>query len=452
MYARLLYRNFHFILRGERWLHQHTSQTGRLLLGLALVAFMFGIDPRRTLSFQLFAVCCAAILVGIIASQRFRPSFSARRHLPSYATVGQLFSYHIVVRNLGDKNQLGLQLRDEPSVRAPSLKEFVHGKEPHGEKRNWFDRKVGYPRWLYLNAMLRGADTAIADDIDLPPREELRVTMQLTPKRRGRLRLATTTLARPDPLGLFFAECRIGNPNDIVVLPRRHPVPAIRLPGVRANRSRGELAASKTGHAETFVSLREYRPGDPPRHIHWKSWARLRQPVIKEFQDQHEPHYALVLDNFAPTRCDPKTEAAIEVAASLVSPKDARRGNIDRIVLVCDADPSLPRPAPEHVLLEKLAIVENSDSPRLDRIERNIVRECDSVSGVICIFRQVRDEHHRFIVKLTSIGIPALAVVIIEEGEPTSSTPRESDLPIHEIRIGEESAGLALLAAKLHVF
>ncbi len=447
MFTRLFYRNFNFALRGERWFHRHTSRTGKLLFVLAVVAFLFGIDPRRTLSLQLFAICSAAIVVAIIACQRFKPAFSAIRQLPRYATVGQPFRYRLLLRNLGGKDQLGLQLRDEPAQPVPSLAEFIHCKEPHAHKRNWFDRKVGYPRWLYLNAMLRGADNAIAEDVDLPAHTDVQVAVELIPKRRGRLRLETTTLARPDPFGLFFAERRIINPDDIVVLPKRHPMAPIRIPGSAAGIARGEAAASKPGQAEAFVSLREYRPGDPPRHIHWKSWARLHEPVIKEFQDQHQPHYALVLDNFAPVAGDLKTEAAIEVAASMISPQGGRGGDIDRIVLTCDAEPALPKPAPEHLLLEKLAVVQHGDQIRARRIEKNIFRQAGTISGVVCVFCNLTEEYHRFVDTLINAGVPVLVAVIRENGDKEANAP---GLAVHGILVGEEAAGLARLSASLY--
>jgi uncharacterized protein (DUF58 family) len=48
----------------------------------------------------------------------------------------------------------------------------------------------------------------------------------------------------------------------------------------------GVALASNVGQSDEFVALRDYRQGDPLRHIHWRSWARAGKPVVKEFEDE----------------------------------------------------------------------------------------------------------------------------------------------------------------------
>ena len=60
----------------------------------------------------------------------------------------------------------------------------------------------------------------------------------------------------------------------------------------------GVALAANIGRSEEFVSLREYRHGDPVRHIHWRSWAKTGKPIVKEFEDEFFVRHALVLDTF----------------------------------------------------------------------------------------------------------------------------------------------------------
>ena len=108
--------------------------------------------------------------------------------------------------------------------------------------------------------------------------------MQLTPLRRGQLRLLGVRLARPDPLGIFKACILTPAPESLMVMPKRYPVAWVDLEGVPINRAGGPTPAATVGDSEEFVALREYRPRDPLRHIHWRSWARLGRPIVKEFQ------------------------------------------------------------------------------------------------------------------------------------------------------------------------
>lgn len=65
--------------------------------------------------------------------------------------------------------------------------------------------------------------------------------------------------------------------------------------------SPGPLSSS-TGDAIEFVGTRDYREGDPPRNIHWRSWARRGAPVVKEYQEEYFCRIALILDTFLPAR------------------------------------------------------------------------------------------------------------------------------------------------------
>src|SRR5206468_1409519 len=73
-------------------------------------------------------------------------------------------------------------------------------------------------------------------------------------------------------------------PGALVVLPKRYAVPDLALPGVRKYQRGGVALAGAVGDSEEFVSLRDYRPGDPLRRVHWRSAARVGRPVVKEYQ------------------------------------------------------------------------------------------------------------------------------------------------------------------------
>ena len=141
--------------------------------------------------------------------------------------------------------------------------------------------------------------------------------LALDPVRRGRVTFTATSVARRDPLGLVRALRRQPAPDTLLVLPRRYPLPAVALPGARRYQPGGIALASSVGDSEEFVSLRDYRPGDPLKRIHWRSWARTGKPVVREYQDEFFVRHALVLDTFARTDQGERLEAAVSVAASL---------------------------------------------------------------------------------------------------------------------------------------
>ena len=71
------------------------------------------------------------------------------------------------------------------------------------------------------------------------------------------------------------------------------------------------------GHRGEYRSLRAYRPGDDPRDIHWRSSARLREPVLREYERDGAETRWICLD----LRAEPgdAAEVAVEIAAALAA-------------------------------------------------------------------------------------------------------------------------------------
>src|SRR5439155_7840266 len=83
----------------------------------------------------------------------------------------------------------------------------------------------------------------------------------------------------------------------------------------------------RVGDAEEFIGLRDYRPGDPVRAIHWKSWAKIGAPVVREFQEEYFARHALILDTFAPA--GETFEAAVSLTASFLAASDPLESLLD---------------------------------------------------------------------------------------------------------------------------
>lgn len=133
--------------------------------------------------------------------------------------------------------------------------------------------------------------------------------------RRGIYPLGTVTLSTSFPFGMFRKERDIDLPGEVMVWPRtdrrvREPKEA----GGRLARS-GVANRGVRGTRGEYRSLRGYRAGDDPKDIHWKSSARLREPVIREYErDGAETRWICLDTRWHP---DEASEVAIEVAASL---------------------------------------------------------------------------------------------------------------------------------------
>ncbi|HEX6040890.1 DUF58 domain-containing protein [Longimicrobium sp.] len=141
---------------------------------------------------------------------------------------------------------------------------------------------------------------------------------------RGVYPLETITLSTSFPFGLFVKERDVEVPGEAIVWPRtdrrvREPRPA----GQRVRRS-GEAFAGQAGARGEYRGLRPYRAGDDPRDVHWKTTARVGEPVVREYERDRSRALWLCLDLRAPE--GDVAEAAAEIAASLAAGA-ARRGD-----------------------------------------------------------------------------------------------------------------------------
>lgn len=83
------------------------------------------------------------------------------------------------------------------------------------------------------------------------------------------------------------------------------------------------MRSGAAGQRGEYRGLRPYRPGDDPRDVHWRSSARLREPVVREYERDRSQALWICLELRAPA--GDAAEAAVEIAASLAAAA-SRRG------------------------------------------------------------------------------------------------------------------------------
>ena len=135
---------------------------------------------------------------------------------------------------------------------------------------------------------------------------------------RGVYRLGTLTIGTDFPFGLFRKERDVMLPDELVIWPRTDR--AVRAHSAGAGqqiRREASVAGAAPGARGEYRGLREYRPGDDPRDIHWRSSARLNVPVVREYDQDASETVWIALDVAQPD--GPDAEAAVEIAASLAA-------------------------------------------------------------------------------------------------------------------------------------
>jgi len=439
---RLLYRWFRSFSGFQYRLDRRCTRAGSLALGVLGAAVVIGLDTNRTVGYQVFTLVLSLVIISIASSAVFRGRFTARRLLPRYASVGMPVTYRVAIANLTARRQDGLVLIEELSDPRPTFEEFVTAHEPGEERRNWFDRQVGYPRWAWLVSQKRGAVIPPRPLPALAPSGETEVTVELTPLRRGHLHFRGMTIARPDPLGLVQALKSIDLPQSLLVLPKRYPMAEIRMAGTRKYQPGGVALASTVGDSEEFVSLRDYRSGDPMRRIHWKSFARMGRPVVKEYLDEFFVRHALVLDTFTTHLGDPVFEEAVSVAASIAISMQTQESLLDLMFVGPEAYCFTAGRGLGHTeqLLEVLACVSPCRDKPFRSLHHAVIDRHDLLSGCVCVLLGWDDARQELVRHLAALGTPTRVFVVGER-----ATLERLPGHVHRLEVGRIAESLACL-------
>lgn len=441
---RLLFRAFRWTWVVQQWLSRRFTWPGYLALGGVLAASVVGLDTNRTLAYQVFAFLMVLLAAALLAGATFSGSFTVKRSLPRFGTAGEPLAYTVTIGNAGRRARDGLHVFEDAADPRPSLAEFLAAREPGEEQRNWFDRTVGYPRWVWLIERRRRARLPERPVPPILPGGQVDVRMEALPLRRGRLRLVGVTLARPDPFGLFRGFARVPAPQSLAVLPRRYPVPDLDLPGTRKYQQGGVALAASVGDSEEFASLRDYRPGDPLRRIHWRSWARVGKPIVKEYQDEFFVRHALVLDTFGPP--GEVFEEAVSVAASFAVAIPSQDSLLDLMFVGPEAYCFTAGRGLAHAdrMLEVLAGVEPCVGRPFAALRNAVLERYGELSGAICVLLDWDAERRAFVEALRGAGVPTLTLVVTRPGG-TGTGANDADRDLHRLTVGRIAEDLANL-------
>ena len=440
-----LYRLYCFYVRLRRWAQRRFTRPGLAVLGALLAFGLAGLDPDLSASYQAFTVLLALMLVAVCFAGSFPACFSATRLLPAFGTAGSPFRYRVVVRNLTARPQNDLTLLDNLADPRPSFQDWWAFQLAEAKLVRSF--RVSQRRRADPFKLMTVKDAAVPP---AAPNQETEVRVELTPQRRGVLRFKGVTLARPDPMGLFRAFVTLLLPQTALILPKRYPVPPIALPGTMKYQEGGVALAASVGQSDEFVALRDYRNGDPLRHIHWRSWAKAGKPVVKEFEDEFFVRHALVLDTFTDYQHSEVFEEAVSVAASFVCTIQTQESLLDLLFVGPQSYCFTAGRGLAHAeqMLEVLASVRACHEQPFRTLEHLVLTHVSSLSGCICVFLAWDDDRRGFIEKLNRLGVPLLVLVIVEPGRSQSLDPgplRDQPECFHVLEVGKIEQGLGKL-------
>ncbi len=414
-FYQFLYRSYRQSSGLGHYVSQRVTPVAWFLIGLCLASLVMGGNLGRSAVILLSMFVLGVLLVAFAWAFFRKAKVSASRFLPAHAVVGEELRYRVRIQNDGKKTLSDLSILEVSDDPRPSFWEFSHLKEPGEKNRNFFDRIFAFYRWKWL--LTRGGqwkNSGPSQAINLASGDSHKSMLSVRPLRRGVMTLDDLRVILPDPFGLF-QRCRIAScqADEVLVLPKRYALPSFHFSGKSESDLSGDGFSSQRGEGEDFLGLRDYRHGDPIRKIHWKSWARNGEPMVKLHEENRFSRYGLILDANLNHSGAEIFEECVSVAASFISTMEEGRWLLD--LLFVQNEPEVYRASQGHQLMEALARVKASDESDYKQVEGLVQRHVKELSAVVVVLSGWDEEREGFIKSLLRMGLPLHVYAVLPE-------------------------------------
>ncbi len=306
------------VLAMLRWLRPprvlRPTREGWWFIGAAFALGLAATNTGNNLLYLLFAMLLGFITISGLLSEQAHRGLAVRRGLPGAVHAGAPAYF-----------ALGLANRKR---RVPSFSLHLEEADPAS----------GALQHHYL--------------VRLGPGERTTWTYPLVFPRRGRHRLPGYRVWTRFPFGLFTKATRLREPAEILVLPAVH---ALDGPTAGTPWGAGARPRPRRGRGNDLYELRDFRDGDDPRLIHWKSTARTGRLILRELQEEEARRLRLIVEDPPPGTPEEVVERDIALAASLAA-HWLRRGAEVQLLLPDAETPWGSHPRHLRLVLEALAL------------------------------------------------------------------------------------------------
>lgn len=365
---------------------------GRYLFCAVAVFALVGLDTRRTQVYALFALAVGALLPALFYEAFPRPRVKLDCELPARATA---------------LTPVPVRARVTAVDRAET------------------DLRLAFPRPLVFGGSIEVRPPEAF--VSVTPEAPAEVTVTFEALRRGKYELRGPTVRATDPLRLAAGRSVTRPPKALLVYPRYYTMERFDIPLGRRYQPGGIPLSSSTGDAIEFVGTRDYREGDPVKNIHWRSWARRGQPVVKEYQEEYFCRIAIVLDTFvAPgSAAERSFEAGISVVASIAD----YFSRSEYVVDILAAGPDVYEVSAGRSLayleniLDVLAVLNPCPDPPFATIGPHLFERLEQITTVVAVLQDWDPPREAFLRRVKSLGT-AVRAIVVRDGETTAPWER----------------------------
>jgi len=188
---------------------------------------------------------------------------------------------------------------------------------------------------------------------------------------RGKYVLGPATLSTTFPFGLIV--CRVYIPKQEVCfvapqLGQLEPTWEKRIQSIAMGSE--AIKRRRALEEDEFYALRPWRSGDSKKNIHWRTTAKVGQPIVKQHDQPNNRDFALILDLFSDNEdeLDPRCECALSFATTtLLEIGSAVQGQM--AIAVCGHESVICHSRSQQGIIAQavaqFAVARNSNDPQL---------------------------------------------------------------------------------------
>jgi uncharacterized protein (DUF58 family) len=382
------------------------SREGRALLALSVLVGFAGLDIRDTQVHQLFAMLAGVLFASLLASPFFwLRGLELRVTGPDRVSVGSPARFDVELRNVRKRRLLSLRLS------GPFLP--------------WDGRWV---RRIGGVAVLEPGSSAI-------------VSAEARFIARGEHHLDAFDVAALVPLGLAVGPRRTSEGVRFLVVPRVAQVSPIALRHRTPDQRHAMLSSLRPGDSE-IIGVRPYRPGDPIKHLHARTWARTGVPHVRQYVDERRDRVALAVLVDGGEVSERTKEAALSVAAGVAARLVHHEGGLDLLLLDDCGFGVVPRTGMRALdtVLDRLAVHTLVDEPR--RVAEAFLERLGGVSSVVLVTAGLSERALAMHAEARERAVPIKLVVVRDPESELGEVPTEAS--VLELSDVEEGRKLSL--------
>jgi uncharacterized protein (DUF58 family) len=375
-------------------LHLGLTDTGKVILrGTFFVALAALIVPAFGILSALVAIVLMALLVGFV----LRPKIRIDGNLPERVMVGQITRFSYSLKN---------------TSRLPAYNLCVEFSDLPEAIKQLADAQV-IPR--------------------LGPGETIEVTVEIRPARRGYYKIKKPICQSGFPFNLFNFGISHDDEETLIVLPVFYRLQFAPIGSSQNVCVGGARFAGQRSAFPEYAGSRPFLPGDSPRRIDARAWARLSVPATKEYRDDFDKRTVLILDTavsdvslLSGSNESSEFEAAVSLCASV-----AFTINNDCLVDVLLAGNEIYQltALPRMVCLDKiqdiLAGAEPSKGYSLEKISPVLISQFHRISEVFFILLKPNKAYRHLLELANQAGCHCNVLLI---GESSQMNVDEDDM------------------------